>query len=729
MDCLDTFLHAKSAVLLVSPPSLQTCTLSLRSLQKQRGAIAATQNPMAPAFGQNTHLQSRDIHYREDPSAFAQNSRLSLAEKGAPFTPFTLSSSSLLADEEQYGSAQSSTLDLASYFRNPEKITTAHEALQTLILGHNHPQLSQREEWLIKTLKERREIVKELLMGSLKAVRMRPNASKAIINSMPEFVDLVMIKAAALKKMPEHVNAPFSFRARLYIEQAGVGKKARWLRHHKFTYTKIGRLVFMVEDHEGNLQPKIKWLKSINVHGSDLGAALTRDSIILERTLSELTENVELLKRAGVRVDWVGWVVRRSSGVLACSKEELQDRIVFYTRLGINGDNFGKMVYNFPACLGRFSLDEMYSKLDYLKGFGLDDSTLGEVLASKPQLIACSIEEDWKPLVKLFYFLGIDGYGLRKILKVTPSVFCLNIANNIAPKIRFLRDVGVQEEAIGDMLVKFPSFLSYSLDKKIRPCVIFLLEKAAVPIDKVGKVLSLQPNLFGCSISKRLDIVVRFLIYHGFQREQIGLMVTDFPMLLRYSLSSMKPKLGYALRVMGLPVEEIVKFPRLFSHSLELRIVPRYKTLRKRGLNYNLRKMLACTDEEFMKSLDEQGTEEAEEKDGVWESEAGSISAEKDADNMSEASWKDASVEFNSEDMSETCWPGASDAEDTDEGFDGENVSGDSWYGVFNAGESNDVFDEDITSDTSWHAPSAIYEDDMDAQFDAEVLSERRWGY
>ncbi|MCO5561774.1 hypothetical protein L7F22_015398 [Adiantum nelumboides] len=729
MDCLDTFFPAKYAALLLPPPPpplpLQPCGLSLRKLQAPRVVVFATQNPLAPAFGQNTYLTSRDIFVREDPSAIAQNQSLNLAEKQRPGESLTVetlfsssSPSSAIAGETQ-SFAESSTFDLASYFRNPEKITTAHEALQMLVSGQSRPRLSEREEWLIRTLRHRREIVQELLMGAFKAVRMRPTISRAIIKSMPEFVDLVMIKAAAMKKMPEHVNAPFSYRARLYIEQAGVGKKARWLKQQKFTFSKIARLVFMVENHE-LLQPKIEWLKRIHVTGSDLAAALTRDPIILEKTISELNENVELLKSAGVRDDWIGWVIRRSSRVLICSKEELRERIDFYTRLGIQGDTFGRVVYNFPACLGHFSLDEMYSKVDYLKGFGLDDLTLGEIIRSKPQLIACSIEEDWKPLVKLFYFLGIDGYGLRKILKVKPSVFCLNINNNIAPKIRFLRDVGVHEEAIGDVLVKFPAFLSYSLDEKIRPVVIFLLEKAAVPINKVGKVLAQQPDLIGCNITKRLDIAVRFFIYHGFHREQVGLMVTEFPMVLRYSLSSMKPKLSFALRVMKLPVEEVVKFPRLFSYSLELRIVPRYKTLKNRGMKYGLRKMLACTDDEFIQSLGEQETSEGRHE--VLEADTVDASAETNyTKDILEPRWLDASAELNSPESSYL--HGAADAEDdTDEVFTEKNSSSKSWHGACNAQDIDDAFNEDSTSsDTTWHAPSAIYGYDINEQISAEV--------
>ena len=74
-------------------------------------------------------------------------------------------------------------------------------------------------------------------------------------------------------------------------------------------------------------------------------------------------------------------------------------------------------------------------QLNYLRSFGLDDENLGKALACKPQLIACDIEEGWKPLIKLFYYLGVDGYGLRKILVIQPSVFCLSLSTNVAPKV------------------------------------------------------------------------------------------------------------------------------------------------------------------------------------------------------------------------------------------------------------------------------------------------------
>ena len=123
----------------------------------------------------------------------------------------------------------------------------------------------------------------------------------------------------------------------------------------------------MVEDHEGNLQPKIEWFRSINLKGKELAIVLTREPRILEITIVELKKRVDILLKSGVRSDWIGWVVKRSPRVFACSKEELEERISFYTSLGVIGDEFGTMVYNFPACLGHFSLEEMYKKVCMFK--------------------------------------------------------------------------------------------------------------------------------------------------------------------------------------------------------------------------------------------------------------------------------------------------------------------------------------------------------------------------
>jgi len=74
-------------------------------------------------------------------------------------------------------------------------------------------------------------------------------------------------------------------------------------------------------------------------------------------------------------------------------------------------------------------------QVQYLKEFGLNIEDVGQVLAVKPQLMGCSIEERWKPLVKYLYYLGVRRDGMRRILLVKPMIFCVDLETTIAPKV------------------------------------------------------------------------------------------------------------------------------------------------------------------------------------------------------------------------------------------------------------------------------------------------------
>ena len=74
-------------------------------------------------------------------------------------------------------------------------------------------------------------------------------------------------------------------------------------------------------------------------------------------------------------------------------------------------------------------------QVNYLKDFGLKSEDVGKLLAFKPRLMGCSIEEGWKPLVKYLYYYGITRDGMRRMLVVKPMVFCIDMQTNIVPKV------------------------------------------------------------------------------------------------------------------------------------------------------------------------------------------------------------------------------------------------------------------------------------------------------
>lgn len=462
------------------------------------------------------------------------------------------------------------------------------------------------EEMVVKAIEIRRKVTAEIFKQAMrKKGKFGITYSTNLVNRLDDFVDFVMIKAAAMKRMDEFKFLSFNDRARRVIEELNVVPLIRWLKHNAVSYPRIAKLIYMSRGNVESIRRVTEWLKSIHVKGEFLGSVLTKaGENILERPIEELDEIVWYLESNGVRMDWMGYVMSRCPQLLCCSMEEVKTRVGFFLDMDMNEKDFGTMVFDYPRVLGYFTLEEMNQKVNYLKEFGLSNEDVGRLLAFKPQLMGCSIEERWKPLVKYLYYLGISRDGMKRMLVIKPMVFCVDLEQTIVPKVRFFQDIGIRDDAIGNMLVKFPPLLTYSLYKKIRPVVIFLMTKAGVSERNIAKAIAMGPELLGCSIVNKLEINLKYLLSLGIRHRQLGEMIADFPVLLRYNIDLLRPKYKYLRRTMVRPLQDLIEFPRFFSYSLDDRIIPRHKVLVENRINFKLRYMLASTDEEFQKKVE-----------------------------------------------------------------------------------------------------------------------------
>ncbi|GAV82146.1 mTERF domain-containing protein [Cephalotus follicularis] len=456
------------------------------------------------------------------------------------------------------------------------------------------------EDMILRALEIRRKLTAEIFKEAMRKGKFGITYSTNLVNKLSDFTDFVMIKAAALKRLPEFQNSSFNVRAKAVIEGSGVVPLIRWLKHNKLSYPKIAKLICLSRGNLESINHLARWLKTIHVRSEFLGVVLLKSGeSILERSIEELNEIVEYLERNGVMRDWMGYVLSRCPQLLSYSMEELKLRVGFYLDMGMNVKDFGTMVFDFPRVLGYFTLEEMNQKVNYLKEFGLSHEDVGRLVAFKPELMSCSIEDRWKPLVKYLYYLGISRDGMRRMLIIKPMVFCVELQTTIVPKVRFFQDIGIRDDAIGNMLVRFPSLLTFNLYKKIRPVVIFLMTKAGVSERDIGKVIALAPELLGCHIVRKLEFNVKYFLSLGIQIRQLGEMIADFPLLLRYNVDLLRPKYRYLRRTMVRPLQDLIEFPRFFSYSLDDRIIPRHGVLVENRINFKLWYMLACTDEQF----------------------------------------------------------------------------------------------------------------------------------
>ncbi|KAK7264292.1 hypothetical protein RJT34_31899 [Clitoria ternatea] len=596
-SCLKHMFHipcSSSAPFRTNPttPTIVKCQNS-PNVPKDQQAITRKHNSKSTSFllhhlSHKDELQNPKPSDLQDPIPHEEKVKileLSLVSKRTPQFP-----GSIYAQSPSDPDVGSSLPPLRTLFQSSAETDDKHD--------------EEELEMVMRALDIRRKVTEEVFKEAMRRGKFGITYSTNLVNRLSGFIDYIMIEAANLKRLPQYSHSTFNLRAKTVIDDSQVVPLIRWLKHNAVSYPRIAKLILMARGKLESIRDFVEWLKSVHVKGEFLGSVmLNAGENILQRSHQELDEIVLYLESNGVRRDWMGYVISRCPRLLSYSLEEVKTRVQFYLDMGLNEKDFGTMVFDYPRVLGHYSLEEMNQKVDYLKEFGLQIKDLGKLLAFKPQLMACSIDEQWKPLVKYLYYYGISRDGMRRMLAIKPMVFCIDLQMTIVPKVKFFQDIGVRDDAIGNMLVKFPTLLTYSLHKKIRPVVIFLMTKAGVSERNIGKVVALGPELLGCHIVRKLEVNLKYFLSLGIRHWQLGEMIADFPMLLRYNIDVLRPKYSYLRKTMVRSLQDLIEFPRFFSYSLEGRIIPRHKVLVENQINVKLRYMLASSDEEFDKMV------------------------------------------------------------------------------------------------------------------------------
>lgn len=78
----------------------------------------------------------------------------------------------------------------------------------------------------------------------------------------------------------------------------------------------------------------------------------------------------------------------------------------------------------------------------------------------------------------------------------------------------------------------------------------------------IGKVVALGPELLGCSVIHKLEVNVKYFLSLGIRLRQLGEMIADFPMLLRYNIDVLRPKYIYLRKTMVRTLQDLIEFPR-----------------------------------------------------------------------------------------------------------------------------------------------------------------------
>ncbi|KAF8032314.1 hypothetical protein BT93_D1280 [Corymbia citriodora subsp. variegata] len=305
---------------------------------------------------------------------------------------------------------------------------------------------------------------------------------------------------------------------------------------------------------DSNFVPLIRWLKHNSLSYPQIGKLICMS----RGNLESIRRFAEWLKSINVKGRFVGVALMKAGdNILQRGMDELDEMVQYLVDNGVRREWMGYVVSRSPQLLS-YSMEEVKSRVAFYLDMGLNEKDFGTMVFDYPKAL---------------------GY------------FAMEEMNQ---KVRFFRDIGIRDDAMGKMLVKFPPLLTYSLYKKIRPVVIFLMTKAGVTEKNIGKVIALGPELLGCSIVHKLQISLKYFLSLGIRVRQLGEMIADFPMLLRYNVDILRPKYRYLRRTMVRPLEDLIEFPRqaltVSSRSIASRSKsPLQKSLDERRISALLR--------------------------------------------------------------------------------------------------------------------------------------------
>ena len=227
------------------------------------------------------------------------------------------------------------------------------------------------------------------------------------------------------------------------------------------------------------------------------------------------------------------------------------------------------------------------------------------------------MENNWRPSIAKLQELGFSMEDISGIIACNPCILLFNVV----PKIDFLMGVlGSVENFSLICNIRGNRLLVSSLEKVLMPNLSFLREQCGLSPRQITWLMKSLPGLISrrpdflkmeveraeklgiarsspnfinalltasyqdqCIIDAKLDNLRSM----GFSQEEVALMISKAPMLLRVPEKLVGSKMEYLIKEAGCDKIDVVKYPALLSYSLENRLIPRNivrKLLMSKGL-------------------------------------------------------------------------------------------------------------------------------------------------
>ncbi|KAJ9159620.1 hypothetical protein P3X46_025117 [Hevea brasiliensis] len=290
------------------------------------------------------------------------------------------------------------------------------------------------------------------------------------------------------------------------------------------------------------------------------------------------------------------------------------------------------------------SMEKPQSVFCFFQNLGFSNSHIQSAILLTPQILFANIEKSLKPKIKLFQDIGLVGCDLGKFISKNSPLLTASLKEKLVPRIEILKKLLLNDEKNED-LVKVIRRCNWLISKNPESRLlsnITYLKSCGIVGSQLSMLLKRQPRLFVMQESRLRDLVSRVLnmgfsinsrmlvhaLYtvsclsdetferkfgilksYGFSEYECIEMFRKAPGLLRTSKEKLKLGIDFFLNVVKFKKEVLLHNPTYLMHSMEERVIPRYKVLEIMKSKKIFKKepsfinVLHLTEEEFLQKF------------------------------------------------------------------------------------------------------------------------------
>ncbi|XP_078150418.1 transcription termination factor MTEF18, mitochondrial-like [Carex rostrata] len=285
------------------------------------------------------------------------------------------------------------------------------------------------------------------------------------------------------------------------------------------------------------------------------------------------------------------------------------------------------------------SPDKPDAALRFLRDTGVSESDIKTAVLRHAGILCSHVEKNWRPNIAKLQEVGFSMEDISGIISVNPDLFGFNFVS----KIDFWMEVLGSVENLSVVLkVWRGGLIARSLEKVIMPNLSFLQENCGLSTRQIVRVIKSSPKLLtskpefvkrvperveelgiarssgsfcsaliavSCMSERTIDAKLNNLRNIGFSQEEVTLLISKAPLLLKISEKSMGRKMEFLMKEAGCDKLHVIRNPFLFNCGLENRLIPRNlvrKLLMSKGLpvaNLKFASFARPSDENFVEKF------------------------------------------------------------------------------------------------------------------------------